>query len=39
MTLIEPDMNAFRKAVQPAMTELNKSLWVPGLYERVQAIK
>jgi tripartite ATP-independent transporter DctP family solute receptor len=39
MTLIEPDMDAFRKAVQPAMAELNKSVWLPGLYERVQAIK
>jgi len=39
MTLIEPDMAAFQKAVQPAMAELNKTLWIPGLYERVQAIK
>jgi tripartite ATP-independent transporter DctP family solute receptor len=39
MTLIEPDMAAFQKAVQPAMQELNKTLWIPGLYERVQAIK
>jgi len=39
MTLIEPDMAAFQKAVQPAMTELNKTLWVPGLYEKVRAIK
>jgi len=39
MTLIEPDMPAFQKAVQPAMVELNKTLWFPGLYERVQAIK
>ncbi len=39
MTLIEPDMAAFQKAVQPAMQELNKTLWLPGLYEKVQAIK
>jgi TRAP-type transport system periplasmic protein len=39
MTLIEPDMAAFQKAVQPAMVELNKTLWLPGLYEKVQAIK
>jgi TRAP-type transport system periplasmic protein len=39
MTLIEPDLPAFQKAVQPAMQELNKTLWIPGLYERVQAIK
>ena len=39
LTLIEPDIAAFRKAVQPAMAELNKTLWVPGLYERVQAIR
>ena len=39
MTLIEPDLPAFQKAVQPAMMELNKTVWVPGLYERVQAIK
>jgi len=39
MTLVEPDMPAFQKAVQPAMQELNKTLWLPGLYEKVQAIK
>lgn len=39
MTLVEPELEAFRKAVQPALTELNKTLWVPGLLERVQAIK
>ncbi len=39
MTLIEPDMAAFQKAVQPAMADLNKTLWIPGLYEKVQAIK
>jgi tripartite ATP-independent transporter DctP family solute receptor len=39
MTLIEPDMAAFQKAVQPSMAELNKTLWIPGLYERLQAIK
>jgi TRAP-type C4-dicarboxylate transport system substrate-binding protein len=39
MTLIEPDLPAFQKAVQPAMQELNKNLWLPGLYEKVQAIK
>jgi TRAP-type transport system periplasmic protein len=39
MTLIEPDLPAFQKAVQPAMMELNKTVWVPGLYEKVQAIK
>ena len=39
MTLIEPDVPAFQKAVQPAMQELNKTLWNPGLYEKVQAIK
>ena len=39
MTLIEPDLAAFQKAVQPAMMELNKTVWVPGLYEKVQAIK
>jgi len=39
MTLIEPDIPAFQKAVQPAMQELNKTLWIPGLYEKVQAIK
>ena len=39
MTLVEPDISAFQKAVQPALQELNKTLWVPGLLERVQAIK
>jgi tripartite ATP-independent transporter DctP family solute receptor len=39
MTLIEPDVAAFQKAVQPALQELNKTLWVPGLLEKVLAIK
>jgi TRAP-type transport system periplasmic protein len=39
MTLVEPDVAAFQKAVQPALQELNKTLWVPGLLEKVQAIK
>jgi tripartite ATP-independent transporter DctP family solute receptor len=39
MTLIEPDIAAFQKAVQPALQELNKTLWVPGLLEKVLAIK
>jgi TRAP-type C4-dicarboxylate transport system substrate-binding protein len=39
MTLIQPDLPAFQKAVQPAMAELNRTVWNPGLYERVQAIK
>ena len=39
MTLIQPDLPAFQKAVQPAMAELNRTVWIPGLYERVQAIK
>jgi tripartite ATP-independent transporter DctP family solute receptor len=39
MTLIEPDVAAFQKAVQPALQELNKTLWVPGMLEKVLAIK
>jgi tripartite ATP-independent transporter DctP family solute receptor len=39
MTVIEPDIAAFRTAVQPAMAELDKTFWVPGLYEKVEAIK
>ena len=39
MTLIEPDVPAFQKAVKPAHEELNKTLWVPGLFEKIQAIK
>lgn len=39
MTLIEPDVAAFQKAVQPALQELNRTLWVPGLLEKVLAIK
>ncbi len=39
MTLIEPDVPAFQKAVQPALQELNRTLWVPGLLEKVLAIK
>jgi tripartite ATP-independent transporter DctP family solute receptor len=39
MTLIQPDVAAFQKTVQPALEELNKTVWIPGLYEKVQAIK
>jgi tripartite ATP-independent transporter DctP family solute receptor len=39
MTLIQPDVAAFQKAVQPALQELNKDLWVPGMLEKVLAIK
>jgi TRAP-type C4-dicarboxylate transport system substrate-binding protein len=39
MTLIQPDVAAFQKTVQPALQELNKTVWVPGFYEKVQAIK
>lgn len=39
MTLIEPDVAAFQKAVQPALAELNKTLWAPGMLEKVLAIK
>ena len=39
MTLVTPDVAAFQKAVQPALRELDKTFWVPGLFERVQAIK
>jgi tripartite ATP-independent transporter DctP family solute receptor len=39
MTLIEPDLEAFRKAVQPALQELNRTLWAPGMLEKVLAIK
>ena len=39
MTLIQPDVAAFQKTVQPTLQELNKTVWVPGYYEKVQAIK
>jgi len=39
MTLIQPDVAAFQKTVQPALQELNKTVWAPGLYEKVIAIK
>jgi len=39
MTLIQPDVAAFQKAVQPALEELNKTVWVPGLLEKVLAVK
>jgi tripartite ATP-independent transporter DctP family solute receptor len=39
MTLIKPDVAAFQKAVAPAHQELNKSLWMPGMLEKVLAIK
>ena len=39
MTLVQPDVAAFQKAVQPALQELNKTLWAPGMLEKVLAIK
>jgi len=39
MTLIEPDMAAFQQAVQPALQELNKNFYAPGMLEKVLAIK
>jgi tripartite ATP-independent transporter DctP family solute receptor len=39
MTLIKPDVPAFQKAVAPAHQELNRTLWVPGMLEKVLAIK
>ena len=39
MTLIEPDVAAFRAKVQPVLNELSKTFWVPGLYEKITAIK
>jgi TRAP-type transport system periplasmic protein len=39
MTLVQADVPAFQKAVQPALDELNKTLWVPGMLEKVLAIK
>ncbi len=36
---IEPDLPAFYKAAQPALTELNRRLWQPGLYAKVQALE
>jgi len=39
MTQIIPDKAAFIKAVEPTVQRLAKELWVPGLYERVKAIK
>jgi tripartite ATP-independent transporter DctP family solute receptor len=39
MTLVQPDVAAFQKAVQPALQELNKTLWAPGMLDKVLAIK
>ena len=39
MTLIKPDVAAFQAAVQPALQELNKTFWAPGMLEKVLAIK
>jgi len=39
MTQIIPDKAAFIKAVEPTVERLAKELWVPGLYEKVKAIK
>ncbi len=39
MTLIKPNVAEFQKAVQPALQELNKTLWAPGILDKVLAIK
>jgi tripartite ATP-independent transporter DctP family solute receptor len=39
MTQIIPDKAAFEKAVAPTVQRLAKEMWVPGLYEKVIAIK
>ena len=39
MIQIIPDKAAFMKAVEPAVQKLARELWVPGLYEKVKAIK
>jgi tripartite ATP-independent transporter DctP family solute receptor len=39
MTQIIPDKAAFVEAVEPTVQRLAKELWVPGLYEKVKAIK
>jgi tripartite ATP-independent transporter DctP family solute receptor len=39
MTLIQPDVAAFQKAVQPALQELDKTFFAPGMLEKVLAIK
>jgi tripartite ATP-independent transporter DctP family solute receptor len=39
MTLIKPDVAAFQAAVAPAHQELNRTLWAPGMLEKVLAIK
>jgi TRAP-type transport system periplasmic protein len=39
MTKVVPDKAAFIKAVQPTLQRLAKEMWVPGLYEKVVAIK
>ncbi len=39
MTLVKPDVAAFQAAVQPALQELNKTLWAPGMLDKVLAIK
>jgi tripartite ATP-independent transporter DctP family solute receptor len=39
MTQIVPDKAAFVDAVKPTVQRLAKEMWVPGLYEKVIAIK
>ncbi len=39
MIIIEPDKEAFIKAVGPTLERLSKEFWVPGLYERIRDIK
>jgi tripartite ATP-independent transporter DctP family solute receptor len=39
MTLIEPDLTEFQKAVQPVLEEMSKEMWNTEFFEKVVAIQ
>jgi tripartite ATP-independent transporter DctP family solute receptor len=39
MTLIEPDLSAFQKAVQPVLEEMSKEMWNTEFFKKVVAIQ
>lgn len=39
LTLIEPDLEPWTKAVQPIFSKFEGKMWEPGLYKKIKALK
>jgi hypothetical protein len=38
MTIIEPNMDEFRRLAEPVMAGFDKSMWLPGLRQQIMAL-